>query len=356
MKPRTLLLVAAALALAGSALLLYSHSRHAPERPEIRATREALVADFQRATALEILAAGDEHGFFTHPQVVAVIRRSDDPSRWARWMDDIRRAQEPGPLIARHLPGLRLHLTDGKTLVTELASLPYDSILAVHHDNVVAWEVQFESSLHDLLKPYVDREYAARHRGLARELARHPNTPIPSRSQMGAPGRVGRMVPAQGWSPGLGTAPQPRAASFGDAKARLVKLFQDCDFVNLAPNGGGALVKYGVAHAAWQQMTRAVENAKEGWVIPGAPEMTIGINVYPPPGQMGRSIRLGYSHGQLACDDDTFGASPRSVQPGPEFADGLRKLQAAVKVYQRQWDEQQRLRREYNKRTGKELP
>ncbi len=67
-------------------------------------------------------------------------------------------------------------------------------------------------------------------------------------------------------------------------------------------------------------------------------------------------MSLGYSHGQLACEDDTFGASPRSVQPGPEFADGLRKLQAAAKAYQRQFGEEMKRRREYHQRTGKVLP
>ena len=154
--------------------------------------------------------------------------------------------------------------------------------------------------------------------------------------------------------PGLRRNILPRAHSFQEAKGRLVNLLHDCDFVNLAPNGGGVSVRSGEGQAAWQQMTRAVEKAKEGWAIPGNPEVMISIIINRPPG---RTVRVGYSGGQLGCGaEDFYGGSSRSVQPGPEFAEGLRRLQAAAKAYEGQFEDEMRRRREYHKRTGKVLP
>ncbi len=339
MKPRTAFLLAAALAIAGLAAVLYSRSPHSSEPPEIRATRLALLTDFRRATALEVCDMGDEHGPLPHPRVIAVIRRSDNPKRWERWVADLQKARAPGPLMARHGPGLPLHLIDGKDMVAEVAGLPYDSMLAAPQASGVWWDVQFESSLHDLLKPYVDREHTGRRQYLADFRTQHP-----------------RPDPRAARSPRFrGTLPPP-ARSFPEAKARLVKLFRDCDFVNLSPPGGGAPVKSGVAHAAWQQMTRAVESADRGWVVPGQPEVTIAAMVFRK-GEMEQPVRLDFSRGQLACDDEPYyGSCAYALQAGPEFEQGLRRLQAAAKAFERQWDEDQRRRREYHKRTGKVLP
>ncbi|UCG88147.1 MAG: hypothetical protein JSW71_06285, partial [Gemmatimonadota bacterium] len=128
--------------------------------------------------------------------------------------------------------------------------------------------------------------------------------------------------------------------SFEETKARMVKLFEECDYINIHAPGENSM---GVdvceeGREAWEMMTAAVAEAETGWVIPGQPQIYIWCET---PDAPGRLNELNYIAGILGSPDPHYGGNVRTLRPAAAFGEGLDYILAAAREKEEKREQQQ---------------
>jgi hypothetical protein len=115
---------------------------------------------------------------------------------------------------------------------------------------------------------------------------------------------------------------QPELPALGETKDRIVQLFHDCNYINIhAPGEDSMGVNVqGEGREAWQMMTDAVEEAEQGWAIPGQPEIYIWCQT---PEAEWRLVELHYAGGVIGSPDSDLGGNVRTLRPTRAFKKGL---------------------------------
>lgn len=279
---------------------------------DVGSARDSFVSLFEQADTLEIYAVqlpDDEE----RDHLLVSISRADDVDRWERFIDE---AGQAGP-ESRHegIPWLEMRLSSGDHMVAAASAYP-----AFPHASELAFRlpgamqgvaVTVEGGLNNIVQECQQQADAI-------VLA---NSPM-STDQMSG-----------------GVEPLP---SFEETKARMMKLFAECDYINVhAPgeNSMGVNVRE-EGRDAWEMMAAAVEEAERGWAIPGQPEIYI---VCEPAGAPGRPVELHYVGGILGCPAGDLGGNVCTLRLPAHFKRGLDSLLAICRETQRE-DQEARAR------------
>ncbi len=256
---------------------------------DLRTTRKMMVSRFERADTLEVYTV-TWPGEYERQHLLCSISRREHPEVWRKALAALRRA---GPRAYWHgcVPQIHIRLrAHGQTIATGWATPQVNEIglYLPKRERIVLWSAELAA----LLRPFHDQVVAAQAKA----------NPVP---------------PEQ---------PEPPLPSFAEVKPRFIKLFRECEYINLYAEDGNAIgvdIRGEAAHE-WRVMTEAVEHATKGWAIPGGkPEAYIGCDVP----WTGLVIELEYVGGVLGCADRYYGGNIQTLRPGPGFQEALYSMQ-----------------------------
>lgn len=138
---------------------------------------------------------------------------------------------------------------------------------------------------------------------------------------------------------GLACSAAPPAAAgsstdpFPAFKARMLKLFKDCSYLNISiPDGRGAAVNpREEARAQWQTMTHEIERAEKGWKVSWDPRaITLRCEVDSTTWGM---VEVYYLGGMLGLEN-----SPVSLKVGPGFRKAIYEMVAIGHQREAEWN------------------
>ena len=237
-------------------------------------------------------------------RMVAVLSRKSDPKRWEAYIEaaDQARPRE----MHQSSPYLLLRLrSEGRLMAMGWADPGAKEVgLFLPKNRLAALTVP--PVLVSTFQPYYDQ--------VSRALSGSPDAPKHQKE-----------------TTDLSSAPFP---SFGEVKARMVKLFYDCEYANICLPGRGSI---GIntqeeGKDAWDLMTLGVEEAEAGRAIVGEAELVLLCETREQPGYL---IQLQYVGGYLGASDRDLGGNIRTLKPSPAFREGLEQLRVVAEERQR---------------------
>jgi len=261
----------------------------------LHSAREDLVALFEQSDTLEIYTTqwpndqGEEH-------LLLSISRADQMDRWQGFIHD---AGQAGPESHHEgIPWLEMRLRSGDHVLARASAYP-----AYPHASELAFRF-----------PAVLQGVALTVEGDLSNIVQECQRQLDAAVLANSPPSTDNI-----------TAEVPPLPSFEETKARMVKLFADCDYINIhAPgeNSMGVNVRE-QGRESWQMMAEAVQDAEKGWAIPGQPQIYIWCETPDAPGTL---FELNYIAGILGSPDRRFGGNVQTIRPNPSFQQALQAV------------------------------
>lgn len=288
-------------ALGGIALLSGCHTSAGGDR----SPRGIVMSLVEQADSLEIYSVTwpedrrEEHR-------LEVVSAASTPERWAELLDAVANA---GPRTTQHggLPEAYIRLRAGEAVVAEGWTFPPTGEFGLYLPD--GGRVALEgAALGEFFHSYHERLLTGHRNSRADELAAADAQPDASLVQ--------------------------RLPDFDEVKQRISLLFRSTVYVNIHAPGENSM---GVdvtkqAPVDWETMTRAVEEATEGWAIIGSPDVFIMCE---PRDHPERLIVLNYVAGVLGCDDPALGGNIVVLRPASPFGDALDSMLARARSRER---------------------
>lgn len=266
-----------------------------------RSPRGIVVSLVEQADSLEIYTLTwpaereEEHK-------LELISVASTPERWAELVDAL---ADAGPKTTQHggLPEVYIRLRAGEAVLAEGWAFPPTGELGLYLPD--GGRVALEGAgLGEFFRSHHESLLTAQTSAYADQLAAADAQPNASQAQ--------------------------RLPDFDEVKQRISLLFPSTVYVNIHAPGENSM---GVdvtkeARVDWETMTRAVEEATEGWAIIGSPDVFIMCE---PRDHPERLIVLNYVAGVLGCDDPVLGGNIVVLRPASPFGDALDSMLARAR-------------------------